>query len=185
MLDGSHMAKRSTLEMIDRSQHPCVFSHSNPSRIVPNPRNIDDEQIKTCAERGGVIGLVSWGPLVIRPERPGWPTVDDFIDMIDHVAQLTGSSDHVGVSTDMSIGSYPVHTSDPWGEPEYPSASASYNRHVTADPRSRQRNLDGFSDYAEVINLIDRLGARGYGDAEISKFLGGNFLRVFEHVWQA
>ena len=57
VLDGSHTGKRSTLEMIDRSEHPCVFSHSNPSAVVPNPRNIDDEQIKACCGRGGVIGL--------------------------------------------------------------------------------------------------------------------------------
>ncbi|MFH1574850.1 MAG: membrane dipeptidase, partial [Acidobacteriota bacterium] len=88
-LDCSHVGKRSTLEMIDRSRHPCVYSHSNPSAVVPNPRNIDDEQIKACAARGGVIGLVSWGPLVMRPDRLRQPTVDDFIDLIDHVAGLT------------------------------------------------------------------------------------------------
>ena len=35
-----------------------------PYALVPNPRNVDDEQIKACAERGGVIGLAPWGPAI-------------------------------------------------------------------------------------------------------------------------
>ncbi len=182
-LDCSHIGKRSTLEIIERSKHPCVFSHSNPSALVPNPRNIDDEQIRACAARGGVIGLVAWGPLVMRPDRLRWPTVDDYIDHIDHVVQLLGNTDHVGISTDMSIGTYPDHERDPWGEPDYPATSGLYDKHVTADIRSPQRSLDGFSDYAEVTALAERLGARGYQPGDIRKFLGENFLRVFTQVW--
>ena len=183
VLDCSHVGKRSTLDIINRSRHPCVFSHSNPSALVPNPRNIDDEQIKACAARGGVIGLVAWGPLVMQPSRLHWPTVDEYIDHIDYVAQLLGSNDHTGVSTDMSIGTYPDHERDPWGTPDYPSASELYDKHVTADIRSPRRALDGFSDYAEITRLIDRLLARRYSDGDVGKFLGANFLRVFEQVW--
>jgi membrane dipeptidase len=183
VLDCSHIGKRSTLETIDRSKHPCVFSHSNSSALVPNPRNIDDEQILACARRGGVIGLVSWGPLVMRPDRLHWPTVDEYIDHIDHVAQLLGNTDNIGVSTDMSIGTYPDHEHDPWGEPKFPGVSELYGQHVTPDIRSPLRNLNGFSDYAEVVNLIDRLGKRGYKEEDIRKFLGENFLRIFQEVW--
>jgi membrane dipeptidase len=184
VLDCSHVGKRSTLDIIDRSPHPCVFTHSNPSALVPNPRNIDDEQIKACAARGGVIGLVAWGPLVMRPDRPHWPTVDEYIDHIDHVAQLLGNTNHIGVSTDMSIGTYPDHEVDPWGMPDYPSTSALYDRHVTADIRSPRRALDGFSDYPEIVRVAERLLARRYGEEDVRKFLGGNFLRVFEQVWK-
>ncbi len=183
LLDCSHIGKKSTLEIIDRSRHPCMFSHSNPGAVVPNPRNIDDEQIKACAARGGVIGLVSWGPLVMRPDRLRRPTVDDYIDLIDHVAELLGSTDNIGISTDMSLGTYPDHGRDPWGEPVLPGVSESYNQHVTADIRSPERNVSGFSDYAEVTNLIDRLGRRGYRDVDIRNLLGGNFLRVVDLVW--
>jgi membrane dipeptidase len=183
VLDCTHVGRRSTLEIIDRSKKPCVYSHSNPSAIVPNPRNIDDEQIKACAGRGGVIGLVTWGPLVMREDRLRQPTVDDFIDHVDHVAQMLGTTDNIGISTDMSLGTYPDHTSDPWGSPRYPSTTELYNKHVTADFRSPRRNLDGFSDYPEVVNLADRLLARGYSEEDVRKFLGENFLRIFEAVW--
>ncbi len=184
VLDCSHTGRRSTLEIMDRSAQPCVFSHSNASRLVPNPRNINDEQIRACVSRGGVIGLVAWGPLVMKPDTTHRPTLDEFIEQIDYVAQLAGSTDNIGISTDMSIGTYPEHVHDPWGAPGYPNITAQYNEHVTADIRSPMRNVEGYSDYAEIVNVADRLSARGYSERDVHKILGENFLRVFEEVWQ-
>jgi membrane dipeptidase len=184
LLDGTHTGKRSTLELIDRSEAPIVFSHSNPSAIAPNPRNIDDEQITACARRGGVICLAPWGPLVLRDEMKHQPSLDDFIDMIDHVANLTGSADHIGIGTDMSLGSYPFHDTDPWGAPDYVNPFEEYGRRITADPRSPKRSLDGFSDYAEVVGLAARLEERGYSGEDIGNVLGENYLRVAERAWR-
>ena len=183
VLDGTHVAKKSVLEMIDRSAKPCVFTHSNCSAIVPNPRNIDDEQVKACIERGGVIGLAPWGPLTMKPNTTHWPTLDDFIDHVDHVCEIAGNTAHVGFGTDMSLGTYPDHWHDPWGEPEAPDIGREYATHVMADSRHSMRSLDGFSHYPEITNMIDRLQARGYSDTAVAGFLGENFLRVFEEVW--
>ena len=35
---------------MERSNQPFVFTHSNVRALVDVPRNIDDEQIKACAE---------------------------------------------------------------------------------------------------------------------------------------
>jgi membrane dipeptidase len=183
VLDCTHTGKKATLEIMERSAKPCIFSHTNPSHFVPTPRNADDEQIRLCASRGGVIGLVAWGPLVMNPERPHWPTLDEFLDMVDYVVQLTGSTDHIGLSTDMSIGTYPDHWHDPWGEPAYPNFAEAYGRHVTADTRSPLRSLNGFSDYVEIVNVIDGLLARNYSEEDVAKFLGENFMRVYQTVW--
>lgn len=184
VLDCTHVGKRSTLEIIDRSAHPCVFSHSNPTALSPNPRNIDDEQIRACVARGGVVGLAPWGPLVLKVGQGTRPTVDDFIDHVDHVAQLVGDADHIGIGTDMSIGTYPDHWHDPWGEPAYGNISERYGRVVTPDIRSAERMVEGFDDYCQVGSLADRLTARGYGDRDVRGILGENYLRVFAAVWR-
>jgi len=183
VLDCSHTGKRSTLEIMDRSEHPCVYSHSNPSAIVPNPRNIDDEQIRACISRGGVIALVSWGPLCMRPNTTHRPTMEEFFQLIDHVANMSGNLDHVAISTDLSIGTYPDHPHDPFGAPEYPDIAAQYNEHVTADFRSPMRQIEGFGDYADIVQVAGGLSAWGYSDPEVEKILAGNFLRVCEEVW--
>src|SRR5690606_19605035 len=54
VLDLSHVSRRSSLEINELSSNPTVFSHANPKALVDNARNIDDEQIKAVAEKGGV-----------------------------------------------------------------------------------------------------------------------------------
>lgn len=44
--------------------------------------------------------------------------------------------------------------------------------------------VDGFSNYAEVLNFVDKLKRRGYSEADVKKILGGNYLRVFRQVWK-
>ena len=183
LLDCTHTGKNATLQIIERSSQPVVFSHSNPNGLVPNPRNIDDDQIKACVAKGGMIGLAPWGPLVMKPDTTHWPTIDEFIEHIDYVVQITGSTDHVGIGTDMSLGTYPDHDHDPWGEPKWPAVADDYTKHITGNVRSPRRALDGFSNYTEVNNLIDKLGAKGYSDTDIGKILGENYLRIFDQVW--
>ena len=184
LLDGSHVGKRATLEIMARTQRPFVFTHSNVKAIVDNPRNIDDEQIKACVGTGGVIGLAPFGPFTMKAGRGEWPSMDDFIEHLDHVAQLTGSADHIGIGTDMSLGTYPYHEADPWGEPAYASAIGEYAQAVSGDVRSPKRALRDFNCYPQVVDFAARLQQRGYSASDVEKILGGNFLRVFEQVWR-
>lgn len=184
VVDCTHVGHRSSLEIIDRSKDPVIFSHSNPRALADNPRNITDEQIAACLARGGLIGCVAWGPLVMRKGTTHWPTVAEFVDCIDHVAQMAGHADQIGIGTDLSLGTYPLHTTDAWGEPAYVSISEEYGRHVTADIRSPRRALDGFCDYPEIVNVADTLLARGYTDAQVRGILGENYLRLFDAIWR-
>ncbi len=54
------------------------------------------------------------------------PTIDDFIYHIDYVAQLLGSTDYMGVGTDMSLGTCLDYEYDPWGEPAYKNKEARF-----------------------------------------------------------
>ena len=184
LLDCSHLGKRSSLDIIEHSQKPIVFSHSCTKALADNPRNITDEQIKACASRNGIIGLSPWGPMVMKTGQIKRPTVEDFIDHIDHVAQLLGSTDHIGIGTDMSLGTYPDHEYDPWGSPEYRDVTGVYDKYVTANIRSPLRMVEGFSNYAEVLHFVDRFRKRGYEDTDVFKILGGNYMRVFGQVWK-
>lgn len=184
LLDCSHLGERSSLEIIEHSRDPVVFSHSCTKALADNPRNITDEQIKVCVEKNGVIGLSPWGPMVMKDGQTGRPMVDDFIDHIDHTAQMLGSTDNIGVGTDMSLGTYPDHTYDPWGIPESKDVTGAYDKYVTSNIRSPLRMVQGFSNYAEVMNFVARLKKRGYGDTDARKILGSNYMRVFDQVWK-
>ena len=184
LLDCSHLGLHSSLEIIEHSQQPVIFSHSCTKALADNPRNITDEQIKSCARKNGVIGLSPWGPMVLKTGQTKRPTVDDFIDHIDHVAQLLGSTDSIGVGTDMSLGTYPDHEYDPWGVPTYKDVTSTYDKHITSNIRSPLRMVEGFSNYSEVLNFVDKLRGRGFNETDVHKILGGNYMRIFDQVWK-
>ena len=87
-------------------------------------------------------------------------------------------------STDLSLGTYPHHAADPWGDAVYPNPSAKYGRVVTTDIRSERRMVAGFDDYPQVVDVADQLLRRGYADEDVRGILGENYLRLFEATWR-
>jgi membrane dipeptidase len=185
LLDGSHLGPRSARQLVDLSERPVVFSHSNPAAVVPNPRNVSDEVIRALAQRDGVLGLVPWGPLVYRAGSRRRPTLRDFLDLVDHVADLLGGTRAIGLGSDFSLGSYPIRTRDPWAPRGYLDARGEHDEVVPTWPRAPERFVDGFDDYAQLPALAAALRARGYDDEDVAGILGGNLLRLYGQVLDA
>ena len=84
LMDCSHTGRRASLEIMDASVQPVIFSHSNPLALVEHGRNVTDEQIRACAATGGVVCVsgVS-GFLGTRT-----PTADDVARHAAYVAEL-------------------------------------------------------------------------------------------------
>jgi membrane dipeptidase len=181
VLDCSHVSRRSSFDIIEASSNPVVFSHANPKALVDNPRNIDDEQIKAIAAGGGVIGTVNWGPLIFKQGMTKRPAVHDYLDHIDYLADLLGTTQHIGIGTDFCLGSYPRHNHD--GHAHYKRVMTAMNQYVTTYWRAPERFAEGFCWYPEILTVIRLLRERGYSDVDVEGILGKNFLRVFQQVW--
>ena len=65
-VDCSHTGIQTTLDAMDVSERPVVFSHNLTKAICESPRNLTDEQIKRVAEMGGVIGINGFPPFVAK-----------------------------------------------------------------------------------------------------------------------
>lgn len=180
LIDLTHVGERTSLEAIDLSEYPCVFSHSNPRRRADNPRNITDEQIVACARRGGVIGACGWGPVCwTGGDAP--PTVDDFIGHVEYLVDLAGV-DHVAVATDSSSSTRIEHILQHAAEinAAYPTVTGGFvARFGTGVEHRYPVSLANLS--AVTANLL----ARGWEPADVGKVMGGNFRRVWEQVWGA
>ena len=185
VIDCTHTGRRATLEIMERSDHPVVFSHSNPRAVVDNPRNIDDEQIRACAAAGGVVGTVCWGPLVFKAGSHTRPSLEDYLDCVDYLADLLGNTQHIGIGTDFSLGSYPIKRPEPWGAPAYADTRYPHDRFVDTWPRSPERFANGFSSYGDLHRVIDGLQRRGYTSDDLKNVFGRNYLRVFQTVFGA
>jgi membrane dipeptidase len=188
VIDLSHVGPKTTDEAIELSKDPVAITHSNCRALCNHVRNKTDEQIKAMAEKGGVIGMGKFGPLVNIQRIP---TFDDFLDHIEHVVELVGI-DHVGIGLDY-VEKVPVHPDievqkRAWEERAV--VRANYPE-LYADAPYYQEFVPGGVDIKELDepskwkpNIANGLAGRGYSSSEIEKVLGLNFLRVFKKVWR-
>jgi len=164
LIDLAHVGNRTGLEAVAKSRHPVVASHSNPMALKHAYQNKTDELMRAIAAKGGVICPTAFPRMLPRDDGM---TVEDFIDQIDYVVDLVGI-DHVGVGTDMCEG---------WTEdPERYKMLIEIDGRVYTWP-------EGLRTITDMRDLPGHLLARGYGEEDIVKIIGGNLQRVFQEVW--
>ena len=175
VIDLSHVGHQTSLDAIEVSRDPVVFSHCGVKALNPHKRNLTDEQIRAVAAKGGMVGLCPHSVMCMK-DRGTRPTADDFIDQIKHVADLVGE-DHVGIGTDR------------WMRPTlaYKLVRTEFERTLPGffgEFSGEEKHVAGFNYYDEWESLVDHLLRRSFSDAQIEKILGGNFCRVFRQVWE-
>jgi membrane dipeptidase len=154
ILDLSHIAEEAYWQALDRYDGPVFVSHATPRRFYPNPRALSDEMIGALAERGGVIGIALCNQFL----KPGLHiddpkesvTIRDVADAIDHVCQLTGSVEYVGIGSDLD-GTFG-------------------RRHAPAE----------IDTVADLQKLAIPLSEMGYLEPEIGAIFSGNMLRTLK-----
>ena len=171
-VDMAHAGDRTTLDAIDCSNQPIIVSHGNVRALCDTPRNYGDEVLNALAQCGGVIGITAYGPLceTRRGVRPG---LNDMIDHISYVADKVGV-DHVGIGSDFFESESPVRF-HAFFRVRYPEVFGEY--------RLDNVYFDDFNRVDHFPVLTDALLKRGFHNEDVTKILGGNFLRVFDQVW--
>lgn len=159
ILDVSHMAQEAFFEALDRYEGTIIASHSNPRRFVNGDRHLSDDMIRRLAERDGVMGVVLYNRFLKQDwvrssgSRKNEVTLDNqVIAAIDHICQITGSAQHVGIGSDLDGG---------FGLQSAPA------------------EIDTLSD---ILLIETALRARGYAPTDIASILHGNFLRILRRT---
>jgi membrane dipeptidase len=178
IVDVGHTGYQSTLDAVDVSARPIIYSHTNCKALCDHPRNKTDDQIRALARKGGVMGLTCFNWFVSDKPRS---TLADLLDHFDHVIKLVGP-DHVGIGSDFGI---------PGWEGKEPDAEWEDHKRIYSD--WEWKLIKGrFPPYIDETNnekrywtIAQGLQKRGHSTAVIEKVLGQNFLRVFKAVLQA
>lgn len=156
-LDVTHLSDQAFWQAIERYDGLVIGSHNNCRALVPHQRQFSDEQLKVIIERGGVIGVAFDAWML----KTGWVrgvstneyvTLATIVDHIDHICQLAGNANHVGIGSDLDGG---------FGREQSPS------------------DLDTIADLQKFPALLAK---RGYSQADIEGIMHGNWLRVFRQV---
>jgi membrane dipeptidase len=190
LISLTHVGYKTCMETMKYSKDPVVFSHSNAYGLVGDVgnRNIRDEEIKACTEKGGVIGITT-GSMYLSYKPANEVTVEDYLDHIDYVAKLSGV-DHVGIGLDLPETFYTaeeVMIQRVLYPDLHPERICKWHDQLAKSGRQKISHNEVYNpwltDIAQIHRITGGLVARGYSDQDITKILGGNFLRVFERVW--
>ncbi len=170
VVDASHCSHRTSMELMERSSAPVVFSHSNARALHDHERNIQDDQIKACAAQGGVIGINGVGLFLGEGDA-----TDRILAHIDYMCERVGAR-HVGLGLDsilfcqpddaLSVEELGPRATTYWPPAQYPNAPMA------------------FAPIEVMPDLINGMRQRGYSDADIAGITGGNFARIAAQVWK-
>jgi membrane dipeptidase len=179
LVDLSHCGHRTSLDYLAAAKRPLVFSHANAYAVCPSPRNKTDEMIRGVAKTGGLIGAVTWAPVVRWDQRP---TLDDYLDHLDHLVKV-GGIEHVAFASDLpeDIGQTKADWEKLWGpNGVYPNVTGVLGDWYTYEDRS----TEGMETISQTPLVWDKMRARGYHESDIEKVMSGNWLRVLGDVWK-
>jgi membrane dipeptidase len=160
ILDATHLCDLAFWDALELFQGPVWASHNNCRALVDHNRQFSDDMIKALIARGAVIGGVFDAWML----SPGWirgkstpkernVTLATLLDHMDHICQLAGNADHIGIGSDLD-GAF--------GKEQCPS------------------DLDSIADLQKIPTLLQQ---RGYSPQDIEKVMHGNWLRFLKDTW--
>lgn len=161
ILDVTHLCDESFWEAVNLFKGALWASHNNCRTLVNHNRQFSDDQIRLIIDRGGVIGAAfdAWMlyPDWIRGKttpQSADVTLETVVDHIDHICQLAGNANHVGLGTDLD-GAF--------GKEQCP------------------HNLETIADLQKLPEIFRN---RGYTESDILKILSGNWIEFLRRVWR-
>ncbi|TLP82681.1 dipeptidase [Maribacter sp. ACAM166] len=157
ILDVTHLCDLSFWETMVNYDGPLWASHNNCRTLVDHHRQFTDEQLKEIIARKGVVGVVldawmmvpNWERGVSTPTSAG-VSLEKMLDNIDHICQLAGNTDHVGIGSDLDGG---------FGNEQGPA------------------DLDTIADLQKVPDLLKN---RGYSQQDVENIMNGNFIHFLK-----
>lgn len=166
VVDLSHTGHRTTMEAMERSTAPCIFSHSNAYALHQHPRNIKDDQILAVARTGGLIGINGVGAFVGELDVVSAETL---FRHLDYMVQKVGPH-HVALGLD--------YMSPACCNEAMAILKGDLSRVAMPSPPPWAVFNPG-----RLIELVDSMQNHGYDQNTIRAILGGNVLRLAETIW--
>jgi len=157
ILDASHLCDDSFREAMTLFDGPVLASHNNCRTFVPHNRQFSDVQIKELISRRAVIGIAldawmlvpDWEHGISTPQNRN-VTLNLVLNNIDHICQLSGSSQYVAIGSDLD-GAF--------GTEQSPV------------------EIDTIADLQKIPLLLSE---NGYSETDIKNILSDNWIRFLK-----
>lgn len=186
MIDVSHAGDQTFWDVINLTTKPVIASHSSVYSLVPHRRNLKDEQIKAIAKNGGVI-QVNFNPGFIDSSFGKKENAFLKKHALEKDSLLkSGIGDFYMM--DYLYNKYPQESGSIRPPLSMLIAHIEYIiKLVGVDYVGLGSDFDGINltpmqldDVTAYPNITRALVEKGYSKKDITKILGGNFLRVLQ-----
>jgi membrane dipeptidase len=169
LMDCSHSGYRTSMEVMERSTRPVIFSHSNVQALKNHARNIRDDQIKACARTGGVVAVSGIGIFLGANDI----RLETLMQHIDYIADRVGTA-HIGLGLDYVFGALSADLpADSHPDEWWPPGNEYDLNDMAIVPPER------------FPEITDALLDRGYNDVEVRGILGENMARAARATWDS
>ncbi|MEO6593131.1 MAG: dipeptidase, partial [Planctomycetota bacterium] len=195
MVDVSHSSRNTMMQAVVLSKAPVIASHSGARAVNDHARNLDDEQLRAIAAKGGVVQCVALADFV---KSDGGRT-----------AAVRAWQAECGVGRAARSETEPAPTPEerekrwkkfqdgmPAIDAKYPKANVhDFVDHIDHAVKiagidhvgigsdfDGGGGIDGWNDASESRNVTRELVGRGYTEQQIAKIWSGNLLRVWREV---
>jgi membrane dipeptidase len=186
LIDVSHSGDQTFWDVIKITNKPIIASHSSVYSLVPNRRNLKDDQIRAIAKNGGVI-QVNFHPGFIDPSF-GKKDAAFFKKHTIEKDSLVNSGMDPWYTMDYLYKKYPAEAN--LLRPPLSKLIEHIDyivKLVGVDFVGLGSDFDGINltplpldDVTTYPVITKALVEKGYSEKDIVKILGGNFLRVLK-----
>ncbi len=160
ILDITHLSDQCMFEALDLFHGSVWASHHLCRSITPHNRQLSDDQIKLIIKRNGVIGMAFDAWMIV----PNWErghsqplakgvNIEKIIDHLDHICQIAGNTNHVGIGSDLDGG---------FGKEQAPF------------------DIETIADLNKIPEILEK---RGYSPKDILKIMHGNWISFLKNHW--
>jgi len=160
ILDVSHLNEKSFWDLMGTATRPVIASHSNASSICNHKRNLSDNQIKTLAKNGGLIGMNSFGEFVSEDKNKR--NLDGLMKHVTHIANMVGV-EHITAGFDFC---------------DYIDESSLANFSSSVE----QPGINGLNTMSDAINFKLALNKAGFNNNEIDMILYKNYQNLLKKL---
>ena len=189
VVDISHAAMTTALDVIATSRAPVIASHSSVRAMLEHPRNLSDEVLLALKETGGVVQIVAYDSYLRELPKEKRVALDALWEEMD----LHSAADWAGLSDDEKdayyVRRYEIDRQWPKGSVsnlvdhvDHAVELIGIDHVGIASDFNGGGGIVDWDDAAETLNVTFELVRRGYGESEITKLWGGNLLRVMEEA---
>ena len=194
VINVSHASDEAIAAALDVSTAPLIATHHGLRTLNDIPRNLPDALLRRLAAKGGVFGI-QLGNEFHNRKAFDWATVHAGKAFWDNSAASRSDAPAVIGELDRIVGpQFPMVpaaipqdirlTVDGWLDVVDRAMHVAGEDHVSlgSDFDGGPPLPRGIRDVRDLPMITDAMLRRGYSEARIRKFLGGNLLRAFREI---